>query len=499
MHQRTAKKAIPKQAQLRRSAEAQETMGNLSKKKQRPPKHFFHASRSSAPAYWEKLILNWNNYSIAQKIAVITAGLVLSGVAVYLAVGLAQSVYANMSAELDTPHKTREPSVFTRIDRALSFPVAHARPLPQKSKMHESYPEFTEGTDEHDADIKKEMAKGFRAIDDALYDFLQTPSEKSKVVALFEAHTQSSIFKNLIMAYLTVFSRETHTRITIIHELSASETNDQQLTMLHQNMRTFRKSSAVYPTSLIENLLERNCYKHNIPNIAHRITGLAVCAIQAAGLYDFNIAFANSGESTSLAFQIYDVRFDHLFNGHQVDLEKIDNKLTSILKRQLSYSTPDDIVVIVSGELHGRAVSLTLNNSKHPHRLLNLREKEAYALRDAEVKMSMAGQCLKPLSECPPRVQNLKQTYPIRFCMDGKYIAGKKCDETSHRYYSDIDEREAFARGKAVIQIPPTLPDRYPQKLTDFFAPKSSMKMLKAKLEQDTKKSEKKNNSRMEL
>ena len=149
MQQKFPKKAVPKPAQQRKTAEAQETMGNLRQKKPRPPKNYFSSHHSNIPTFWEKLVLNWHNYSVAQKIAVITAGLVLSGVALYIAVALAQSVYTSMSAELDTPSRTREPSVFTRMDRALSFPMASAESLPQTSSLFRNFPDFLTGTTQY--------------------------------------------------------------------------------------------------------------------------------------------------------------------------------------------------------------------------------------------------------------------------------------------------------------------------------------------------------------
>jgi len=503
MHQRTAKAAIPKLAQLRRSAEAKETMGHLSKKKKRPPKQSFQASRSAAPAYWQKLILNWHNYSLAQKIAVITAGLVLSGVALYIAVGLAQSVYANMSAELDTPSRTREPSVFTRMDRALSFPIASAARI-TPPKLFELYPEFLEGTDEHEKDIKKEMEKGFREIDEALYPFLQQPTQKSKVIAVLETHTESFIFKNLLFAYLRTFSDHTQAKITVVHEFGMISSMREKVREFYLDMLAFHNPQTAHTRKSVASHFNTNCFSRDYSTVSMKKMALILCTLQAAGAYNFKFVPADAmlidPASEGTINRIYSLRTKKTYNFPLSSVSSVDESLNITLQEQLSLSQPTDVILCVMGAAHGKVMSGVLETSDHPYLLLRMQNPaSAFWTQQLPLFKKFINACVMKMKHCPPAIHKSAKAQNIEYCVDGNYGSNKHCDEQFHNRLADVKERYEFARSTHVSQTLPVLPERNPQKITDFFAPKSSIKILEAKLEKDKKKAEKQDNQRMEL
>lgn len=511
MRERTSNKALPRQKQQRRNNEAMETMGNLHQKKQRPPKNFSQTRRPHMPTFWEKLILNWHNYSLPQKIAVITAGLVLSGVAIYLAVGLAQSVYANMSAELDTPHKTREPSLFTQIDRALSFPVASAAPTPQKNKIHELFPEFDEGTDQHEKPIKKEMEKGFRAIHEALYSLLQTPSEKSKVVALFETqHTEALMFKNLLFAYLKLFSNTKKSDVTVVKEF-ISTPDDHKTFKDYYNQMVLFNTAETLTRDVIETNLERLCFNHHPPTLPmqQKMTGLLFCEMQNIALHGFKLVLAYrpiASLNMKAKIEIYSLNkgVTYSLSSHFTSIRKIEGKVISETIQTLSASHPNDIIIVIGGGFHAKPIYDALKNSTHPFRALFLdTETKAHPERDriTALTQKLSRACIMHIKDCPPEVQAKAKQRTIDYCVDNTpYTTEKKCDTAIHQELLGSVERIDFNLfNNDVAHIPATLPQRYPEKITDFFAPKSSMKMLEAKLAQDKIEPEKQENNRIEL
>ncbi len=505
MRERTSNKALPKQNQLRRSAEAKENMGN---KKSRPSKKYSNPGRYHTNTFWEKLILNWHNYSLPQKIAVITAGLVLSGVAVYLAVGLAQSVYANMSAELDTPSRTREPSVFTRIDRALSFPVASAARTPERSKVFELFPEFLDGSDDHEKDVKKEMEKGFHAIDDALYDFIQTPSEKSKVVAVLENHYESLIAKNLILAYLkrVQLSRpSTLSSVTVIHEMGGATpdvfTNIEELYKDYKNthgMQTLTRNA-------LTKAFTTNCFVYNPQK--DPLERKAACFFEAIAAYDFTLIIAPAivpefFEKNGFAITFSD--FPHVERDRR-NSEKmfrtVDTTMITYLQNALAYTHSNDIVIVVTGAQHGKAVAQALKKSNHPFRLLHLHDKEFHPILGYLTAKALSLGCIKPIENCSAETQKKakEKNTKIEYCAESNDYDPANCDEELHQQFSMTAERDDFLLTDGIHPVPPILPRKHPDKLTYFFAPKSSIKMLEAKLEKDKQTVEKQNNQRMEL
>jgi hypothetical protein len=93
--------------------------------------------------------------------------------------------------------------------------------------------------------------------------------------------------------------------------------------------------------------------------------------------------------------------------------------------------------------------------------------------------------CVIKMEHCPPAIHKSAQAQNITYCADGKYGPNKNCDETFHQTIVDVSERREFASSNRVVQIPPILPERTPKRITDFFAPKSSLLKLKEKLRKD--------------
>lgn len=393
---------------LRKTREDQETMGGFKTEKFKPGKH----RNGHMDSYWEILIQKWKTLSTAEKIGAITAGLILSGVAVYLAIQMA-NYFVQHSSQTDSLIKKRDPSPTTLKDKAttrtmglFAAPLAEKRKTAQKSsELYKKYPDFLEGTKRHTRKQSQELEENMETLHQNLSPFLKANIDNKVILGLGQSHITSTFSIFNVIAYLKQWQIfHPNLNIVFVQETSATSYGEAsqdaqflkiEFNKLHKTQSDFEKFVA-HILSLPERVFRTNPakYPNELGNMMHFSV---ICVNFATEAYQFDFILAEPPQlkltaeeiqfsETPGTFVIYDPKTNAITDAN-IDPSKgalwhkersaIDQSLTNTIHKALKRIAGAGIVVANMGEAHLHGVSKLLG--KLPHLFLSFHAPENVA------------------------------------------------------------------------------------------------------------------------
>lgn len=506
----------------RKTLEDQETRGGFKTEKLKTGKH----RNACMEAFWEILLQRWKTLSTAEKIGAITAGLILSGVAVYLATQMA-SYFVQQFSQADSPIKSREPSTITKKDKATSHtmrlfsaPLAEKRKTAQKSSgLYKKYPEFLEGTTRHTQKQSQELEANMAALHQDLFPFLKANVDKKVILGFGQNHLTNTFSIFNAVAYLKQWQiLQPNLNIIFVQETSESSYGEAkqdaqflkiEFNKIHKAQSDFEKFTA-HILSLPERVFRTNPAKYPDER-ANNMHFSVICTNFAIQAYQFDFMIAEPPQlkltaeeidfsETPGTFVIYDPKTNAITDAN-IDSTKgalwhkeraaIDRSLTNAIHEALKRINGSGIVVVNMGEAHLHGVSILLG--KLPHLFLSFHAPENVANKGVYDYYSKL--CFKKIQQCPPPIQEIsKRKFGVKIHYCAPNVAGTYKKESCLKVFHDVFSAHVkFIEQAPKSYLPKVRDGEFPKKMSDFWPSKTSIEDIDQKFEQEVVQEDKKN------
>ena len=409
-----------------------------------------------------------------------------------------------------------------QLDKALiplmMLPVASAAKTSSlaDNALYKMVPEFLEGTKQYSKYEERKLHALMTELHTALYPFLKTNTDKSKVIVLGELHGQSLYVKLMLMNYMKQWqlSRPAHQLDLRFYQEMGDKNNVNSKFAIPAYEREFNMFfDGQYHHNAFENFMNQYCLvaPDSSPTSFKGATNSVMqCTVPTAIAYGYNFKIANIADiklsqKEEMQIRHYDtfdvcepfdsqvVFFSEPHDSFKaIDLvitptivKAIDNENIGTLQKTLDYGGTG-ITIFVIGKNHLEPVVDALKALNQPHVALNLADSnnrvDVLSLHRIYQK-----HCFKPLTKCPKKYgAEAPEQHGQKFCLLNQSYDPDHCDNFIHNSSRFFTERAESANdSKNAVQLASTLPNKFPKKLTDLFAPKKSIKFLHKEFARD--------------